>query len=599
MDSVVALSDSSNTGVPEHCTDYTIEPTTGIPSHVDRPQFDSKDDMIGNALRITNQSVYLGQGTSTAPKMQRKRIVETEPIQTREHAPSKETLQRTVPNKTKARKAPFSVTKKNNRGKLVAIGSAMVSSVSNTISNVAHATCRMLSGTKGIPITPGVSLRKGQTDSIRSRVPITTTTTDSNNDPIEPFTDDDDDDDTYNRTSKRRVSTMHGKKRVYGRDQRSHRLSNNPSSVSPPFRNQRQKEEEEVICVQDNNTGALSTKRREFDVRTIFFGSAERFNGCIVQVDIENRKFTLGYGYKAHAQRYACSFSDIKWVRYHYGQPDRRTEIQRTTYLSLRIKVTEENNLNGKDLGNAYLEDPIGKTREERQNRSFIVIEFETPDQLRNLLGVMLLAKLDDINACIESGEIDSNRAGGEESGMLGKRKQKMEVDKTKVDKTKVDKTKVDKTKVDKTKVDKTKVDKMKVDKMKVDSTTKESTLRSGRKLRSGNRRCRESNDENTFKKLLVFPFDGDQQRIDQAADGLKISQSVLAARDKSESFAKSTSNADNAFGFDGSDDEEPEEQKKRTTKRAHYLTIRGGDRDRLAPEEYLNDTLIDFWMQW
>ena len=29
------------------------------------------------------------------------------------------------------------------------------------------------------------------------------------------------------------------------------------------------------------------------------------------------------------------------------------------------------------------------------------------------------------------------------------------------------------------------------------------------------------------------------------------------------------------------------------------YITIRQGDRDRLHPGQFLNDTLVDFWMRW
>ena len=35
------------------------------------------------------------------------------------------------------------------------------------------------------------------------------------------------------------------------------------------------------------------------------------------------------------------------------------------------------------------------------------------------------------------------------------------------------------------------------------------------------------------------------------------------------------------------------------TSERSHFLTIREEDMDRLEHGEYLNDTLVDFWMQW
>ena len=32
---------------------------------------------------------------------------------------------------------------------------------------------------------------------------------------------------------------------------------------------------------------------------------------------------------------------------------------------------------------------------------------------------------------------------------------------------------------------------------------------------------------------------------------------------------------------------------------RQHYVTIRVEDYERLEPREWLNDSLVDFWMQW
>jgi len=34
-------------------------------------------------------------------------------------------------------------------------------------------------------------------------------------------------------------------------------------------------------------------------------------------------------------------------------------------------------------------------------------------------------------------------------------------------------------------------------------------------------------------------------------------------------------------------------------TKRAHHVTVRDGDYERLSPGQFLNDTLVDLWMRW
>lgn len=78
-------------------------------------------------------------------------------------------------------------------------------------------------------------------------------------------------------------------------------------------------------------------------------------------------------------------------------------------------------------------------------------------------------------------------------------------------------------------------------------------------------------------KIILVYPFVGGDS-IEKAAKDLKLS----SVDEKRLSIEELTSL-----------------QKEATTGRAHILTITGEDRDRLEPGEFLNDTLVDFWMRW
>jgi len=80
---------------------------------------------------------------------------------------------------------------------------------------------------------------------------------------------------------------------------------------------------------------------------------------------------------------------------------------------------------------------------------------------------------------------------------------------------------------------------------------------------------------------LLVFPFNGDQKAIENAASGLaELSDSLRAS------------------GM-GQKDGNITESNSTKAGRGHYLTVRVEDFERLYPGEYLNDTLIDLWMQW
>ena len=82
---------------------------------------------------------------------------------------------------------------------------------------------------------------------------------------------------------------------------------------------------------------------------------------------------------------------------------------------------------------------------------------------------------------------------------------------------------------------------------------------------------------------LLVYPFAGDKESIDRAADGfmeLDYFRPIIVDEDPSEQDADG-SGAHSSGG------------------RSHVLTISAGDCRRLKPGVYLNDTLIDFFMRW
>ena len=93
--------------------------------------------------------------------------------------------------------------------------------------------------------------------------------------------------------------------------------------------------------------------------------------------------------------------------------------------------------------------------------------------------------------------------------------------------------------------------------------------------------RCKSStatmSSEAKQKIILVYPFVGGD-RIENAAKDLTLS----SVDEKKLSLEELTTL-----------------QQEATTGRAHILTITGEDRDRLEPGEFLNDTLVDFWMRW
>jgi len=86
---------------------------------------------------------------------------------------------------------------------------------------------------------------------------------------------------------------------------------------------------------------------------------------------------------------------------------------------------------------------------------------------------------------------------------------------------------------------------------------------------------------------LLVYPFDSDETSIENAARGLLE--------------ASGQTDRDDASSVPGADDTDHSSSADHPVSngRTHYLTIQSADFDRLRPYEFLNDTLIDFWMRW
>ena len=90
-------------------------------------------------------------------------------------------------------------------------------------------------------------------------------------------------------------------------------------------------------------------------------------------------------------------------------------------------------------------------------------------------------------------------------------------------------------------------------------------------------------------EELLTFPFAGDPAKIEDIASEMNIAKTALLAGPLVQTGVDETKKAASESGDEASGD----------IKKAHYCTIRVEDFERLYPGEWLNDALIDFWMQW
>ncbi|CAJ1939071.1 unnamed protein product [Cylindrotheca closterium] len=105
---------------------------------------------------------------------------------------------------------------------------------------------------------------------------------------------------------------------------------------------------------------------------------------------------------------------------------------------------------------------------------------------------------------------------------------------------------------------------------------------------------------------LLVYPFTGDPTEIEAAADGLhepsgklKINRGYSSDESDNESDQEEASKMHISNTPSGDLVDMKEDTVSKVKVRQHYVTLRVKDYERLQPEEWLNDSLVDFWMQW
>jgi Ulp1 family protease len=112
-------------------------------------------------------------------------------------------------------------------------------------------------------------------------------------------------------------------------------------------------------------------------------------------------------------------------------------------------------------------------------------------------------------------------------------------------------------------------------------------------------RRMSESKESKNKKKdsenklLVVYPFGVDEAILSEAASGLKELGGDLLGIDDMDDTKPPAASAMQGVKSDVEDDV------KGKSSRTHYIIIRDDDVERLCPGQFLNDTLVDFWMRW
>ena len=117
-----------------------------------------------------------------------------------------------------------------------------------------------------------------------------------------------------------------------------------------------------------------------------------------------------------------------------------------------------------------------------------------------------------------------------------------------------------------------------------VDSQKEKNARCTAIKTRSGGANKKNEVENNV---LLVYPFDVNEELLREASRGLlELGGDLLGVQEDEPSV----------------EDQLVEDDVTRATKkppRTHHVTIRDEDYERLSPGQFLNDTLVDFWMRW
>ena len=127
------------------------------------------------------------------------------------------------------------------------------------------------------------------------------------------------------------------------------------------------------------------------------------------------------------------------------------------------------------------------------------------------------------------------------------------------------------------------------------------------RVTRSSTRSARLKSDREENKTILVYPFDAEEDVFDNACKDLtEIGGKIITGRDAvgKNIWSDALSDMDSIPSSKASSSDEDGATSTAATStvssgRTHYLTIRNDDMDRLEDGEFLNDTLIDFFMRW
>ena len=358
--------------------------------------------------------------------------------------------------------------------------------------------------------------------------------------------------------------------------------------------------------------------RRTIDLVRVCIGKRCSHTACSLQIASKGQKIRLTYTWNGRkVDHHVIQVEDIQQFKYF------ESSTKDVVLAILRVNPTTKENGLGL-LPNKYLSD-FGRDKEAIRTKGYIVLEMRSCEDLKRFMAWM--GKSEELQAYVadENEALDEDECKQYAGTMLAL---------------------------------------LEAERQQREECTRSSSKR--RKTRKGDQK--QVNNE----IMLVFPFGGNEEEVDAAADGLTEAKQVVdAASTKTNGYDKlkcavkpapqellsndvdsgyvsgktnevpdtmslnalakdgdgeaagvadsegADSEGDTEYvenqgmpavvGFprepdmvgDESDDMARKADPGKKKPRAHFLTVRQEDFDRLEVGEFLNDTLIDFWMQW
>lgn len=127
------------------------------------------------------------------------------------------------------------------------------------------------------------------------------------------------------------------------------------------------------------------------------------------------------------------------------------------------------------------------------------------------------------------------------------------------------------------------------------DDNAEKAKRRSGPRTRSRGKNKVLSDSEN--KLLIVYPFKAEEEHLQRVSSELKeLGGDRLGVDEVIVDVAMADASEEDTEVEEG---EENNRVESGSSSRTHYLSIRQDDKERLEPGQFLNDTLVDFWMSW